>query len=151
MYRDLIAHRRQILGDAEVRALDGGRRIEASGRRLYDPGDLEDSDLVDLAIKRHGLGHSVYGQLARHFEAVLSGLFDLAALKRDNRIFRRIEEVRAFELLIELRHTSVDARQGKRYRDRRLGDVRLVELQTAFDLVEARARIGEAEMVPAEN
>src|SRR5579859_671698 len=110
-YGKFVAHERQVLDDAEIRTLDDGRRVETRGLRLDHAGDFEDADLVDRGIQRDRLGDAVHGEVAGHFEAVLATLFNPGALEGDCRILGGIEEIRAFQLLIELLDPRVQSGQ----------------------------------------
>lgn len=151
VHGDFIAHGRHELGDAEVRTLDDGRRVETRCLDLDHSRDFEDACLVDLGIERHRLGYSMRGEVAGYSETALPSLFNFGALERDRRIVGGVEEIWAFQLFVEFRDPRVQPFQRQGDRNRRLGQIGLVEQQAAFDLVEARGRIGEAEMVPAKN
>src|SRR4029077_16141591 len=108
---DFITYGRHILGDAEVRTPDDRRRVETRCLRLDHPLDFEDTNLCVLGIERHRPGYAVDGEVAGYFETVLACLFNLCARERNRRILGCVEEIWAFQRLVELRHMSVQTLQ----------------------------------------
>ena len=67
-HRDLITHVRQVLGDAEVRTLDDGRRVETCCLGLNNARNFEGANPVNLGSEHHRLRYTVHGEVTGNAE-----------------------------------------------------------------------------------
>ena len=103
----IVGDMRREQAEVEIRALEGGRGVEAGHMKAFDNRGWTGG--VEPNIQGHRLGDALDGQIARDLGGLLAGHFDDRADEGRDRMFLDIEEIRAPEMLVTLSPIGVQS------------------------------------------